>query len=97
MDKIPSKISNIVKDKEWSETFIFESMECSHSDTASKSDKVDCLRCNCDSREIWLEDLLTTADLKETLIVGKKTQILKEIIVIRGKFDDCIGVEKLWQ
>lgn len=87
---IPTHIKGKVSDKNWNDVFIFEQMPCMHKADAVEFEKIDCDKCNFDKRETWLEDTLTKQDVNEKQ--GIKT--LSKIIVIRGRFDDCIGIQK---
>lgn len=99
MNKIPNHIKNKVQDIDWSNDFIFEVMPCTHKQDAKEYEKVNCNKCNFDKREQWLENTLEKQEDKETITVvndQKKsiTKTLAKITVMRGKFDDCIGIQK---
>lgn len=99
MEEIPNKIQSICKDKNWSLDFIFESIPCDHTQDAKEYEKLSCIKCNCDKREAWLEQILEKQNPDEKVnsidIEGNPTIItLKKITVVRGLFDDCIGIQK---
>ena len=95
LDKIPDKIKSKVEDKEWSLIFKFEEMCCSHPINAKEFEKVNCEKCLFDERETWLETTLTNQDNKEnTKDKDGNDKTLSKIIIIRGRYDDCIGIQK---
>ena len=96
LDKIPDHVKSIVEDKNWNEIFIFEEMTCNHSQNAKKFEKVNCLKCNFDERETWLETELTNQNLNQQITIENIPKKLKKIKVLRGSYDDCIGIEKEW-
>jgi hypothetical protein len=99
LDKIPSHVSNKVEDKNWSEIFIFEDMLCNHTHNAKEYEKIDCVKCQCEKKEKWLENELINFDNNKTIenTLTKKLEKPIKIKVIRGKFDDCIGIQTEWQ
>lgn len=101
LSEIPPQIAAKVEDKDWSLTFIFEEMPCKHQPDAPQHEKIDCIKCQSDDREKWLEAQLTDQDPKEKRFFvnddGSSTQLkLSKITVKRGKYDDCIGIEASW-
>lgn len=95
MKQIPTKIKNLVIDKNWNDTFIFEEMECEHSPNIKEHVKVNCNKCNYDKREVWLETILDNITGKETYIdKNNKSHTISKIKIIRGVYDDVIGIEK---
>lgn len=101
MTEIPSKIRDKVVDKNWSETFIFEDMPCNHKPNAKEHEKINCLKCQYDKRELWLESELTRIQGTETTNAlnpskAETTYTINKIIVIRGVSDDVIGIQKEW-
>ena len=98
MDKIPDQIKDKVKDIDWSKNFIFEDMPCDHDPEAKDHVKINCDKCNFDKRELWLENALTKQNKDEKTKDDKGNILtLNKITVIRGKFDDCIGIQKEFQ
>ena len=97
LDKIPAQIAAKVEDKDWALTFIFENMPCSHPPTAAEFEKIDCLKCKIDVAEKWIEQTLTDTTGTETT-KDKMGNILnlQKIVVMRGKYDDVIGLEWNW-
>jgi len=99
MNQIPNHIKSKVKDKDWSLDFVFESLPCSHTQGATHYEKSVCERCKYDQREAWLENSLEKQDINEKHQYqdadGKTiTATLSKIIVVRGSYDDVIGIEK---
>lgn len=99
MNEIPNHIKSKVTDKDWSLDFIFEDMMCTHTQGAKEYEKVNCDKCKFDKREAWLEQTLDKQDVNEkTSFKDDKgqtvTQTLSKITVIRGTYDDCIGIQK---
>jgi len=99
MNSIPNHIKSKVKDKDWSLDFIFEDMPCSHTQGAKEHEKVNCDKCKFDKREAWLEQTLEAQDPNEKTTYkneqGKTiTATLSKITVVRGSYDDCIGITK---
>jgi len=93
MNQIPNKIKSKVTDKDWSLDFIFESMPCNHTQGAKEYEKVNCDKCKYDKREAWLENFLENQDPNEKIKDQNGQDItLKNIKVVRGAYDDCIGV-----
>jgi len=97
--KIPDKIKSKVKDKDWNLDFIFEDMNCNHTQGAKEYERVHCDKCKFDKREVWLEQTLEAQDPNEKTSFkddkGKTiTQTLSKITVIRGIYDDVIGIQK---
>lgn len=92
---IPQHIKSKVEDKNWSLTFKFEEIPCSHDIHAKEYEKVDCQKCKFDERETWLENTLTNQDANQTVKdKDGNDKTLSKITVVRGKFDDCIGIQK---
>jgi len=93
MNEIPNKIKGIVQDLNWNDNFIFENMDCNHTPEAKEHLKVDCQKCEFDKREIWLEEKLNSMTGEET-IKDRENKIHKisKITVVRGKYNDCIGI-----
>lgn|GEM_PF-4082000 len=79
---------------------VFESINHTHSENTNQLDIKNCTKCAFESREQWLENTLQKQDANEKLnyfdpILKKSvTKTLTKITVIRGKFDDCIGIQK---
>lgn len=96
LDAIPQHIKSKVIDKDWSQTLIFELIPCTHKSDAAEFEKVDCLKCKIDTSEKWLESYLTAIKPNKTIEIDGKTLALTSMRVVRGKFDDCIGVESVW-
>ena len=99
MNVIPAKIKDKVIDLDWSKEFTFESMPCQHEPNAAKHIIKNCEVCQFKEREIWLETVLTNIEPLEkftnTDLAGVKTlKTLHKIIVVRGKFDDCVGIQR---
>jgi nitrate reductase beta subunit len=92
--EIPKKIKSLVSDLDWNNEFIFEDMDCEHAPEAKEHVKVDCQKCQFDKRELWLENHLDKLTGEET-IKDKDNKIHKisKLIVIRGRYNDCIGVQ----
>lgn len=97
MTEIPAAIKDIVQDKDWNETFIFEEMPCNHKANAKPHEKIDCPKCTFDNRELWVESELTKAKKTDTTETDSGTKTIKSIKVIRGKYDDAIGIQREWQ
>lgn len=79
--------------------FIFEDMPCNHTQGAKEHEKVHCDKCKYDKREAWLESTLEAQDANETTTYkddkGKTiTATLSKITVVRGSYDDVIGIQK---
>lgn len=94
---VPNKIKSKVTDMDWSLTFKFEEMPCNHPENAAEHIKADCPKCQFDSRELWLENHLNTLTGQETTLDkdGNPKQ-LQKIIVLRGRYDDCMGIQTEW-
>lgn len=91
---IPIKVKHLVIDINWNNNFIFESMDCQHSLDAKEHIKVDCIRCKFDKQEFWLEKTLSEINPTEESKEKNETFTLSKIIVVRGKYDDCIAIQK---
>jgi len=99
MNQIPNHIKSKVKDKNWELDFIFEDMNCNHTQGAKEYEKLSCDKCKFDKREVWLEQTLQAQDPNEKTTYkddkGKTiTATLSKITVIRGTYDDVIGITK---
>ncbi len=94
-----SKIKDSMKEKEKG----FESISHLHSENANRLETIKCDRCKYDRAEQSLKDKIasltnsskTSFTNPSTGATGTKT--LKELRVIRGKFDDVIGWSMIWQ
>jgi hypothetical protein len=93
LSAIPLEAVGKVIDIEWSKVFAFEEFpDCLH---VNKKDEIDCVDCVCKlyDRERWLESYLSNIDKIEIKnldgsIMGK----VGTVKVVRGKYEDCIGV-----
>ena len=96
MNEIPAHIADKVDDKNWNDTFIFENMTCGHNHNSNEFETLNCDHCKCVKRENWLEECLSNCNSNETLTTEDKTETLTKIVVARGKFDDVIGITKVF-
>lgn len=95
LTEIPNNIKSKVLDKDWSLNFKFEDMPCNHPIDAKDFLKVNCEKCNYDERETWLETTLSNQSLTEKIKEKDGTErTLSKIIVLRGRYDDCMGIQK---
>lgn len=82
----------------------FEEIEHSHkSEQPTRLEKVRCERCHYDIAEQSFIDIAKNTDSKiKTKVFDNKgvlinTATLKKIVAVRGRFDDCIGWNWIWQ
>lgn len=91
--EIPKHIKAKVEDIDWSKTFAFEEMP-EHQHT--RIEEIDCQNCQHKliQREEWLENYLSTVSATKPITdpIKKTTTPLKKITVLRGKYEDCIGI-----
>jgi hypothetical protein len=94
LDAIPLEAVGKVIDIDWSKVFTFEEFpDCQHT---NKKDEINCTDCveKLYSREKWLEQTLSKFDdlphaRDEN---GKDLGPITKVRVIRGKYQDCIGI-----
>ena len=92
MNEIPAHIKAKVNDIDWNKTFIFEEIPI-HVHTTS-FERVQCSSCKYRERELGIEELLTKIKSNESVTSKGIVRTLSSITIIRGTFDDCIGIQK---
>ena len=93
---IKQTVKDILLDERFGKEHAFEAMPCNHKEKTRLAVK-NCERCKYNIAELWLENTLNNAVGNETLTTPTGIVSLKGLIVKRGRYDDCIGVQGHWQ
>jgi len=84
---------NKIKDDRALKPKAYEDIDHNHGPNPTRLQSVKCQRCKFNSTEAWLQNYIRTTDNDAT---NSNNKLLSHVQVMRGKFDDVMGVGISW-